>query len=328
MDLLEVKGIWFRENQQEVLKDISFTLPQGRKLALAGETGSGKSTLLQVIAGLVQPGAGQVLFDGEKVKGPAEVLVPGHAGIAYLSQQYELPQFLRVEQVLRYANTLETEAAATLFDLCHIGHLLDRSTSQLSGGERQRIALARLLLGGPRLLLLDEPYSNLDRAHKNLLQAVIRDLSQELDITCLLVSHDPQDTLSWADEILVLQNGALLQQGSPRQVYRQPRNPYAAGLFGPYNLVENQAASLIAKALELPETPGKKLLIRPENILPATSGQPAFSGRLVATRFYGGYYELDVSVGGQELTLRTPAADLPTGQDLALTLAPGAVSFV
>ncbi|MGV3504077.1 MAG: ABC transporter ATP-binding protein [Adhaeribacter sp.] len=328
MALLEVKGIWFRENRQEVLKDISFTQTQGRKLALAGETGSGKSTLLQVIAGLVQPGEGLVLFDKQKVKGPAEVLVPGHPGIAYLSQQYELPQFLRVEQVLRYANTLEPEDAAALFELCHISHLLERSTSQLSGGERQRIALARLLLGGPRLLLLDEPYSNLDRAHKNLLQGVIRDLSQELGITCLLVSHDPQDTLSWADEILVLQNGALLQQGSPEQVYRQPRNTYAAGLFGSYNLVSGEAASLIAQALDLSQVPGKSLLIRPENLHLATGAEPAFAARLEAKRFFGAYYELDVAVAGQQLTFRTAFFDLPPGKDLALTLDPGSASYV
>nr|WP_223284455.1 ATP-binding cassette domain-containing protein [Hymenobacter qilianensis] len=213
MSLLTVSGITLREKEKYILNDVSFSQQKQQKIALAGETGAGKSTLLQTIAGLVQPDAGEVWFDGRKAKGPAEQLMPGNPGISYLSQQFELPKFLRVEQVLKYANKLSAEEAHTLFEVCRIDHLGGRRTDQLSGGERQRIALAKLLLSSPQLLLLDEPFSNLDMVHKNILKSVIQDIGEKLQITCILISHDPLDTLSWADEIVVMHGGQIVQKG-------------------------------------------------------------------------------------------------------------------
>src|SRR5580692_2230502 len=150
------------------LSGISFVQQKGQKLALAGATGSGKSTLLKMIAGLLQPDEGEIWLDGQRVRGPLETLVPGHPGVAYLSQHFELWNNYRVGEILSYANDLSDEEAGTLYEMCRIDRLLGRRTDQLSGGERQRIALARLLVKPPRLLLLDEPYSNLDRIHKEI----------------------------------------------------------------------------------------------------------------------------------------------------------------
>src|ERR1700722_3033857 len=219
MDLLQVVGVDARGG---ALRGISFSQQRGQKLAVAGATGSGKSTLLKMIAGLVQPDEGVILFDGLRVSGPAETLVPGHPDIAYLSQDFELRNNYRVDEVLSYANELTEEEAGLLYAICRIDHLLRRRTDQLSGGERQRIALARLLVRPPKLLLLDEPYSNLDRVHKEILRSVIGDIADSMGISCILVSHDPQDILSWADEILVLNGGRLIQKASPERVYRQP----------------------------------------------------------------------------------------------------------
>lgn len=216
------------------LNHISFEQKKFQKLVIAGETGSGKSTLLKIIAGLVQPDSGQVVFNGEEVRGPGNNLVPGHPQIAYLSQHFDLQKFLRVEQVLEYANHLSDKEAASIFSVCRIDHLLHRKTDQLSGGEKQRIAIARLLIGKPSLLLLDEPYTNLDMVLKGILKKVIEDIGRKLRITCIMVSHDPADTLSWADEIMVLKEGNLVQHGTPQQIYREPVNEYVAGLFGDY----------------------------------------------------------------------------------------------
>ena len=324
MILLRVSGISVRESTHTALHDVSFTQQAGQKLAVVGESGAGKSTLLQVLAGLVQPTAGTVHFDGRRVKGPQEVLVPGHAGVAYLSQHSELPHSLRVEQVLRYASRQPATNAAALYELCHIGHLLARRTDQLSGGERQRIALARLLLGAPRLLLLDEPFSNLDRAHKQQLKAVIEDISGQLGITCLLVSHDAADTLAWADELLVLQAGQLVQQGSPRQVYQQPANEYTAGLLGDYNLLRGALATALARQAGLPPR-RKPLLVRPEQLTLAESGLP---GTVQAVRFVGSYSEVDVVLKGGRVTVKTTAAEVAPGAAVTVSVAVGGAWYL
>jgi ABC-type sugar transport system ATPase subunit len=216
------------------LPDCTFTLKKNQRLAVAGETGSGKSTLLKIIAGLAAPRQGSVFFEGIKVAPPQERLIPGQPGIAYLSQHFELWHNYRVAEVLEYSNDLGPAEAQSLYKLCHIEHLLQRRTDQLSGGERQRIALARLLVRPPRLLLLDEPFSNLDMIHKRTLKQVIKNIADKFDITTILVSHDPYDTLTWADKFIVLQESRMVQQGPPREVYQQPINEYVAALLGEY----------------------------------------------------------------------------------------------
>ncbi|HPH47837.1 MAG TPA: ABC transporter ATP-binding protein, partial [Chryseolinea sp.] len=237
MTLLNISKIGKQIENNWVVKDVSFTQTRYQKIVVAGETGSGKSTLLKMIGGLVQPDAGSILFDNKNVDGPDEKLVAGHSSIAYLSQHFELPKFLRVEQVLRYVNSLSNKEANSIYTICQINHLLQRKTDQLSGGEKQRIAIARLLISKPKLLLLDEPFSNLDMVLKDILKSVIDNIMEKLRITCMLVSHDPADSLSWADEILVMKEGKVIQSGSPEEIYRNPINEYVAGLFGTYNVL-------------------------------------------------------------------------------------------
>jgi ABC-type sugar transport system ATPase subunit len=327
MSFLHVSGISLKEEGNPVLTDITFAQQQFQKLAIAGETGSGKSTLLQTIAGLVQPSEGEVFFLEKRVIGPADKLVPGHKGIAYLSQQSELPPYLRVEQVLRYANALSEEEAQTLYRVCRIDHLAKRRTDQVSGGERQRIALARLLSSSPKLLLLDEPFSNLNLKHKHLLKTVIRDISDQLRVTCLLVSHDPLDTLSWADEILVLKAGQIVQKGPPEQVYRQPVDEYTAGLFGNYNLIPAAEASAFA-GLPGVVPNGKSLLLRPESFTLKTTAGTGMAGIVKNMYFLGSHYELDVSLGHQLVTVTSGENHWVQGDTVFVSLRPEAVWYV
>ncbi|MHC2992659.1 ABC transporter [Pontibacter sp. HJ8] len=324
MSFLNVSGISVQEEGNLVLKDISFNQQEYQKIAIAGETGSGKSTLLQTIAGLVQPSAGQVLFEGKRVIGPHEVLVPGHPDIAYLSQQFELPQFLRVEQVLQYANTLLGDEAKTLYEVCRISHLAKRKTNQLSGGERQRIALARLLSTWPSLLLLDEPYSNLDVGHKSMLKSIVHDIGERLAITCILISHDPHDTLSWADEIIVLKDGQIIQQGTPEQVYQQPVNEYTAALFGSYNLLPAAAFS----GLDGIEQGEKRLLVRPEHIRIAAAGARSLAAAVNKVTFYGSYYEVEALLAGNTLTIKTGQHPVVEGDTIHISVVPEDVWYL
>lgn len=327
MELVKVSSIRVEEEGHTVLNGVSFTQREFQKIAIAGETGSGKSTLLQAIAGLVQPTAGEVLFENRRVRGPQEKLVPGHPGIAYLSQHFELPKSLRVEQVLRYANTLSGAEAETLYEVCRIGHLLQRRTNQLSGGEKQRIAMAKLLVSSPRLLLLDEPFSNLDTAHKKILKAVVRDIGERLDITCTMVSHDPLDTLSWADEILVMKGGRILQAGTPEQVYRQPRNEYIAALFGSYNLLGPAQAKAFSSLPGILMN-GKSLLVRPENLRIVADGGQAIGGTVQHVSFMGGHYEVEVLLPGATVTIKTGARHIAQGDAIYISLSPEDVWYI
>jgi iron(III) transport system ATP-binding protein len=322
MDLVTVTDISLVEQGTTIVAPLSFTQRRGQRLALAGASGAGKSTLLQLVAGLAQPATGEVRIAGERVRRPHDTLIPGHPGVAYLSQKSDLPHSLRVEQVLRYASKRPAAEAQALYELCRIDHLLPRRTDQISGGEQQRVALARLLLGAPRLLLLDEPFSNLDRDNKRIMQAIIEEVGTRLGITCLLVSHDATDVLPWADEILVLRRGELMQRGTPQELYYKPNSEYVAGLFGDYNLLRGPDAQQLAAA---PLATGTALLVRPEQLHVGASGSEGLSGTVRAVRFLGSYYEIEIQLPASVVRAQASAAAVPAaGAAVAVGLAPSA----
>ncbi|MCW3086987.1 MAG: Fe(3+)-transporting ATPase [Sediminibacterium sp.] len=318
MDLLSVTGISKTESGGTILYETDLRLQPLEKLVIAGETGSGKSTLLKIIAGLVQPASGIVLFDNAKVAGPEERLIPGHPGIAYLSQDFELRNNYRMEELLAYANKLTAKEAEALYAVCRIDHLLKRKNDQVSGGEKQRLAIARLLIGSPKLLLLDEPFSNLDMIHKNILKSVIKDIGDQLKITCIMVSHDPVDTLSWADEILVMKEGRIVQQGTPVKVYKQPVNEYVAGLFGKYNLLTKEPAARLTG--NQPHLTGKRLLVRPEQFRIVDDNTSGLTGVINAVSFFGAYYEAEVKLDDGSVIIRTEKATLSPGDSITISL--------
>jgi iron(III) transport system ATP-binding protein len=314
MSFLTVNGIRKQENGEWVLKGISFTQDKHQQVAIVGASGSGKSTLLKIVAGLMQTDEGEARFEDERVKGPLERLLPGQPGIAYLSQHYELRLNYRVEEVLEYANKMTEEEAAELYGICRIDHLLKRRTDQLSGGEKQRVAMARLLIGNPRLFLLDEPFSNLDYTHKQLLKTVIKEIGEKLDLTCLLVSHDPVDTLSWADEILVVKDGLIAQQGTPAAVYNHPVDEYTAGLFGPYNLV---APAVLGLAGE------QQVFLRPEQLQIVKSS--AINGKVTEVNFMGSAWEVSVQLAAASVLVRVTDAVPKVGEMVHLAIKPDTI---
>jgi ABC-type sugar transport system ATPase subunit len=321
MALLEVAGISKLEKGNFTVKEINFTQQSSQRIAIAGETGSGKTTLLKMIAGLVQPDAGKIIFDGKRVLGPLEKLIPGHKSIAYLSQHFELRNNYRVEEELESKNLLTDEEASTIYAVCRIQHLLKRKTDQLSGGERQRIVLARLLTTSPKLLVLDEPFSNLDAVHKNIIKSVLEDIGTKLNITCILVSHDAMDSLSWAETIIVMKDGQIIQHGTPEQIYNQPVNEYCAGLFGEYNLIskKNAAAFINKGGIELNK---KKLLVRPEHFNILSKGDSTLKGDVQNILFFGSYYTIDVLIGNQLIRVKTNNNKFAKGDIMCLSLSP------
>lgn len=318
--LLKVTGIGLKGEGGFALRDIDFSQRKLERIAIAGETGSGKSSLLKAIAGLAQPDTGDIIFQNEKVIGPADKLVPGHEKIIYLSQHFELPKFLRVEQVLSYANTLTTDRASTLYDVCRISHLLERKTDQLSGGERQRIAIARLLSTNPDLLLLDEPFAHLDMENKSTMKSILWDISRKLKITCMLVSHDPLDTLSWADRIMVMKDGGIVQMGSPESIYTNPANEYVAGLFGKYNLIDVSKSKAIATQLGA-KASGQALFFRPENVkIGPAKRNNSVKGVVEDVHFFGSYLELEVSISTIRVIVKTNTLGHDVGDKVYLSI--------
>jgi ABC-type Fe3+/spermidine/putrescine transport system ATPase subunit len=310
MSLLEVQSVSKSIKGVEVVQGIDFSVPHGRKTGIAGETGSGKTTLLRMIGGWVQPDEGRILLEGRKVLGPEEKLYEGFPGIAYLSQHFELRNNYWVYEVLEYANKLSNSEAAELYALCRIDHLLKRRTHELSGGERQRIALARLLSGAPRLLLLDEPFSNLDGLHRTLIRQVLFDISEKLDITTIMVSHDAPDLLSWSDHILLMRDGQIIQEGSPEALYRHPIDPYAAGLLGDHNLLEED---WIRTYLPKWSVDGP-VILRPEQVIVQTENLAGLPGTIVRTLFHGSYIDVDVRIGDKILLSRSMDTNWAVGK--------------
>jgi ABC-type sugar transport system ATPase subunit len=301
------------------LGSISFEQQALQKIAITGESGSGKSTLLKIIGGLLDADTGEVYFEAKKVTGPAYNLVPGYKGISYLSQHFELRNHYRMEELLEYANELSDDEAKDLYELCRIGHLMKRRTEGLSGGEKQRIALAKILVSNPRLLLLDEPFSNLDLPNKTILKQILQELHQYKKVSCILTSHDPTDTLPWADTMIVMQQGRILQQGKPAEVYTKPLNEYVAGTQGSYNLLSGDKLSTL-----FPDQKGglfKKAMIRPEHISISKSGKG--KDAVITHISFGGHYNIvQLQIGAHQYIAHTLNNTYKNGDTVFVTVSP------
>jgi iron(III) transport system ATP-binding protein len=321
MVLLDVNGLGREEKSGFAVRDIHFLQEQYQQIAIVGETGSGKTSLLKMIAGLQQPDRGEILFKGIRVKGPLEKLLPGHPGIAYLSQHFELRNNYRVEEELEARNLLTEKEAQAIYDVCRITHLLKRRTDQLSGGERQRIVLARLLTTSPSLLLLDEPFSNLDRHHTHIIKEVLKDLTEQWKISCIMVSHDAEDLLAWAHRVIVMREGQLIQDGTPETVYEKPVDAYTAALLGDFNLIEPGLSALLLPDLEaLPA--GKYRMLRPERISLTALDDSPVKAIVKEVQYCGSHYFVLVEAGGQMLKVST-VQPLNKGDRFGLSLSPG-----
>ncbi|MGI4751173.1 MAG: ABC transporter ATP-binding protein [Janthinobacterium lividum] len=219
------------------VKNINLTIAEGKITAIIGSSGSGKSTLLNLIYGLIDADAGEVRLMDERVWGPAEKLIPGHDQMKMVTQQSDhLNHYAKVwanvasllpNTNLDYKSTKTTEVLHQL----HLLELKDRRVADLSGGERQRVSIARALVSSPKVLLLDEPFNQVDASFRDNLQQDIRQIVQQTGLTVILVSHDPQEVLSLADDLVVLKDGEIVETGSPQQLYQQPQKLYTATLL-------------------------------------------------------------------------------------------------
>ncbi len=237
----------------QILKGASFTAERGSIVALLGASGSGKTTLLRCVAGLEQPEIGEIVIGGKTVLDGAKkiALPPEQRNIGLVFQSYALWPHRTVKENVGYGLKLRGVTAAdiekrvqAILERMGLGHLADRFPSQLSGGQQQRVAICRALVYEPRVLLLDEPLSNLDAKLREEARYWIRKLILDLEICAILVTHDQSEALAAADNILLLQDGRIVQQGGPQEIYSNPNSFYSADFLGANNIVRAKVRSV------------------------------------------------------------------------------------
>lgn len=330
---------------RQVLADVSFALPAGQCLAVLGASGSGKSTLLMLIAGLMAPDAGDVRWEGQSL-----LTTPPHLrNFGLMFQDYALFPHRNVAANVAFGLQMQHQpyaiAAARVQELLALVGLPGfekRDVNTLSGGEQQRVALARALAPRPRLLMLDEPLGALDHALRERLLNDLRELLQQLKQTAIYVTHDPTEAFALADQLLVLHQGRVAQQGPPITVYQHPASRTVAERLGFANFVpaelHQQDSQLFAKTalgtwpITAPaQAPASGyLLVRPQAAQLAPHAPGALPAQVQTVRFNGAQLRAQLHFPpGLSLAFDFPAtAALQTGQTLFIQFDPAALSWL
>ncbi len=322
---VSVAAVSKRYGPVEALRSVSLDFEAGRLTAILGPSGCGKTTLLRSIAGFVSVDAGAVRFDGAEVT----ALPPQQRGTAMVFQSYALwPHMtvfdnvaygLRLRRVPAPEITRRVREALALVEIGDVEATARRKPAALSGGQQQRVALARAIVVEPRVLLLDEPLSNLDAKIRQRLRVEVRRLQRRVGITTIYVTHDQEEALAIADHVVLMNRGVVAQSGTPEQVYLEPATEFVADFLGVGNRLEARAESgaLHLEGQRLPyggPARGPVLVILRSSDLGlagAAGGAPALSGTLEESLFLGAYYRHYVRVGAAVLMVDGPAPAPP-----------------
>lgn len=240
--MLKVQALTFAYDKTAVLQEVDFEIPVGQQVALMGESGCGKSTLLRLIYGELPFDRGTINWKEHALRGPDYQLLPGAPFMKYLAQDFDLMPFITAEENIRKFLPIHPVDAANqkteeLLELMELTEVRNRKVKTLSGGQQQRVALARVLANPPELLLLDEPFSHIDYFRRNQLRRNLFGYLKSEGITCLYATHDHQDVLPFADQVIILKEGELLDQRETTAIYQQPGRLYTASLLGEANLI-------------------------------------------------------------------------------------------
>ena len=247
MASVELRGLTKRFGDAAVVDNVSLTVEHGRLVCLLGPSGCGKTTTLRLIAGFVEPSAGEIRVGGELVSTPARTLPPERRNMSMIFQSYALWPHMTVAENVAYGlklrkvdrETIKRKLAAIL-GTTHLAALADRYPGELSGGQQQRVALARTLIVEPQTLLLDEPLSNLDANLREEMRFEVRRLHDEYRYTTVYVTHDQSEAMTTADLIAVMNAGKIEQAGSPEDIYERPRSEFVARFIGSSNVIKGE----------------------------------------------------------------------------------------
>ena len=278
------------------VSEINLTINAGEIITIIGESGSGKTTLLKLIYGYLVPQAGTVLFNGVPIKGPSEKLIPGHDEMKMVTQELTLNLYAKVfDNISSQLSNEDLEAKRELtlqtMEFLRIDQLADKKIVELSGGEQQRVAIAKAVITEPKVLLLDEPFSQVDTILKRQLRDDIERLAKFLGITVIMVSHDPTDGLSLSNHVIIIKDGQIIREGKPKDIYFDPQHAYVAKLLGKANILKNTSF--------LPYSEGS-YAIYPHHISLQT--QPdGYLAKVRSVHFNGAYQEVEITFEGKNI---------------------------
>lgn len=302
MSFIEINNLRKSFGNTEVLHGLNLKIARGQLATLLGPSGCGKSTLLRAIAGLNTIDEGEIIIDGRRV----DDLAPKDRGLGMVFQHYALFPNMNVLDNVKFGlemkgvdkKTRDTEAKK-MIDLVGLAGKEVAYPANLSGGQQQRVALARSLVTKPDVLLLDEPLSALDAQIRVQLRGLIKSLQAELGITVILVTHDQEEAMSMSDYIFVMNQGHIVQEGSPTYIYRHPQSEFATRFIGDYNLFTKEEAAAMGA---VDHADYSYVAIRPEVLsLEAIDDAYVYEGKVIRTSMRGSIYRLYIELDGKKV---------------------------
>ncbi len=337
--ILQVDGVSKEYGVEAAVEDLSFAVRDGELLTLLGPSGCGKTTTLRLLAGLEQPTTGTISIDGERVADPSHSLPPEERSIGMVFQDFALFPHLSVRENIAFglseATADESDARVDeLLDLVDMPGMGERSPDQLSGGQQQRVALARSLAPEPDILLLDEPFSNLDVRLRVEMREEVRRILKEAGVTAVSVTHDQEEALSISDRVAVMNDGTVEQIGPPGDVFQHPRSRFVASFLGQAgflsaridDLVHTEIGSfdrdLLAGIEPSYESVDVDVLVRPDDVKvePATNGDG--NGQIVRRQYNGPSYIYHVELDNEDQVrcLHKHDDEYPVGERVSVDL--------
>lgn len=336
MSLLQFSNVAFSQGSLSILRDISLCVRKGERLVVMGKSGAGKSTLLRVMAGLQVPTTGEVLLQGSALSR----ISPSERNIAMLTQDYALYPQMTVQQNLQTASQRQKDDSALVVERMDqvirwfgIEELMNRLPSQISGGQAQRVAMAKALIRKPQLLLLDEPFSQLDnQLHSQLVQSLMI-ACEQLELTLCCVSHDPREAFRIASRIIVLNDGVVEQDGTPQAIYQEPNSVLVAELcslwpinwIDPANPVFQNLQRFSKKECRLIGLRAEQLIVGRE----CDDAWPRIDVSVARIEFLGSYCLVHGTVGLRPLDILTTAQTVKEiGTTISVAIDPANILYI
>jgi len=298
---IEITGVNLSYGATQVLKDVALSIRPGEFFAFLGPSGCGKTTLLRLIAGFAQAQTGKVLLDGQDVA----PLPPWKRDVGMVFQSYALWPHMTVAKNVafgleerRLPRAEIDRRVAQALELVGLSPYAERRPAQLSGGQQQRVAVARTIAIEPKVLLLDEPLSNLDAKMRVTVRRELRALQQRLGLTTIFVTHDQEEANTICDRIAVMEAGVVRQVGTPMELYESPANLFVANFLGSANILDERSG--------MPMPAGKRLVFRPQHAALTSPEGAALRGPVTHREFLGATVRYAVRIGDGEILIETP----------------------